>query len=90
MTKSSNVLLILKIYHHNNIMAKLGILVFVMTILRKNLEILKHIEVNYLRLHDSAARRIKHETSDMFTYCEKSSNLVRSRFFISQPAITPK
>ena len=28
----------------------------------------------YLRLYDSVAKWIKHEASDMVTYCEKSSN----------------
>ena len=36
----------------------------------------------YLGLCGSVAERIKNEASDMLTYCEKSLNPVRGRFFI--------
>ena len=35
----------------------------------------------YLELYGSVAERIKHKASDMLTYCEKSLNPVRGRFF---------
>ena len=37
----------------------------------------------YLELHGSMVERIKHEVCGMLTYCEKSSNPVRGRFFIA-------
>ena len=43
-----------------------------------------------LELHGSVAEWIKHQASDMFIYCEKSSNPVRGRFFINRPAVTLK
>ena len=43
-----------------------------------------------LKPQGCVAERIKNEASDMPTYCEKNSNPVRGRFFISRRAITLK
>ena len=40
----------------------------------------------YLGLHGSEAEWMKHESSGMLSLHETSSNSVRSRFFITQPA----
>ena len=42
------------------------------------------------KLHGSVTERIDHESCDMLTYCEKTSNSVRGRFFISGPPVTLK
>ena len=68
-------------------MAKSWILIFVMTILQLKTS-KTQITTNtraliYVPPYDSVAERIKHEVSGMFTYREKSSNPVRSRFFIT-------
>ena len=68
-------------------MAKSWIPIFVMTILQLKTS-KTHIATNtraliYLGLHGSVAERIKHEVSGMLSYCKKSSNPVRGRFFIA-------
>ena len=67
-------------------MAKSWILIFVMTILplktSKTQVTTNTRALIYLGMHGSVAEQIKHEASDMLTCCEKSSNPVRSRFFI--------
>ena len=40
----------------------------------------------YHRLYDSVADWIKHTVFNMLTYCEKSSNTIRRKFFIAWPA----
>ena len=76
-------------------MAKSWILIYAMTILPlktfKTLITTNTRALIYLGLHGSVAKWIKHEASGMLTYCEKSSNPVRGRFFIcSKPVINLK
>ena len=71
------------IHHHNNITAKSWIL-FAMKIFFETQIMTKTRALIYHGLYSSVAERIKHEASDMLTHREKSSNPVRSRFFISR------
>ena len=68
-------------------MAKSWILIFGMTILQlktsKTQITTNNRALIYPVLHGSVAERINHEASGILTCREKSSNLVRSGFFIA-------
>ena len=68
-------------------MAKSWILIFAITILQlktfKTQYTTKSTDLIHFELYDSLAERINNDATGMFTYCEKSSNPVRGRFFIA-------